>query len=108
MVNKRAIVTGGTGFVGSHLCQRLLEEGYRVICIDNLRTGSLENIAHLGDEANFEYVHHDVTEYIDRPGRVDEVYHFASPASPADFERIPIAILKVGALGTYNSLGFAK
>ena len=106
---KRALVTGGAGFIGSHLCERLLlGEGYEVLCVDNLRTGSLENIAHLQGEANFEYVHHDVTEYIDRPGRVDEVYHFASPASPADFERIPIPILKVGALGTYNSLGFAK
>src|SRR5918996_45762 len=106
---KRALVTGGAGFIGSHLCERLLlGEGYEVLCVDNLRTGSLENIAHLRDEANFEYVHHDVTEYIDRPGRVDEVYHFASPASPADFERIPIPILKVGALGTYNSLGLAK
>jgi dTDP-glucose 4,6-dehydratase len=106
---KRALVTGGAGFIGSHLCERLLlGEGYEVLCVDNLRTGSLENIAHLRDEANFEYVHHDVTEYIDRLGRVDEVYHFASPASPADFERIPIPILKVGALGTYNSLGFAK
>jgi dTDP-glucose 4,6-dehydratase len=79
-----------------------------VVCVDNLRTGSLENIAHLQGEASFEYVHHDVTEYIEYPGRADEVYHFASPASPADFERIPIPILKVGALGTYNSLGFAK
>jgi dTDP-glucose 4,6-dehydratase len=106
---KRALVTGGAGFIGSHLCERLLlGEGYEVLCVDNLRTGSLENIAHLRDEANFEYVHHDVTEYIECPGRVDEVYHFASPASPADFERIPIPILKVGALGTYNSLGFAK
>ena len=106
---KRALVTGGPGFIGSHLCERLLlGEGYEVLCVDNLRTGSLENIAHLRDEANFEYVHHDVTEYIDRPGRVDEVYHFASPASPADFERIPIPILKVGALGTYNALGLAK
>ena len=106
---KRALVTGGAGFIGSHLCERLLlGEGYEVLCVDNLRTGGLENIAHLRDEANFEYVHHDVTEYIEYPGRVDEVYHFASPASPADFERIPIPILKVGALGTYNSLGFAK
>jgi dTDP-glucose 4,6-dehydratase len=105
---KRALVTGGAGFIGSHLCEQLLSEGYRVVCIDNLRTGSLENIAHLQDDAGFEYVHHDVTTYIDCPGRVDEVYHFASPASPADFERIPIPILKVGALGTYNALGLAK
>jgi dTDP-glucose 4,6-dehydratase len=108
VAKKRALVTGGAGFIGSFLCERLLSEGYRVVCIDNLRTGSLENIAHLRDDADFEYVHHDVTTYIDCPGRVDEVYHFASPASPADFERLPIPILKVGALGTYNALGFAK
>ena len=108
MAKKRALVTGGTGFIGSHLCEMLLSEGYRVVCIDNLRTGSLENIAHLQEDAGFEYVHHDVTTYIDCPGGVDEVYHFASPASPADFERIPIPILKVGALGTYNALGLAK
>jgi dTDP-glucose 4,6-dehydratase len=104
----RALVTGGAGFIGSHLCERLLLEGYRVICMDNLRTGSMENIAHLQDDANFEYISHDVTTYIDCPGRLDEIYHFASPASPADFERIPIPILKVGALGTYNALGLAK
>jgi dTDP-glucose 4,6-dehydratase len=103
----RALVTGGAGFVGSHLCERLLSEGYRVVCMDNLRTGSLENIVHLEDEPDFEYVDHDVTTYINVPGELDEVYHFASPASPADFERIPIPILKVGALGTYNSLGLA-
>jgi dTDP-glucose 4,6-dehydratase len=79
-----------------------------VICVDNLRTGSLANIDHLRGDSNFEYVDHDVTTYIDCPGELDEVYHFASPASPADFERIPIPILKVGALGTYNSLGLAK
>jgi dTDP-glucose 4,6-dehydratase len=108
LAKKRALVTGGAGFIGSYLSERLLSEGYRVVCIDNLRTGSLENIAHLQDDADFEYVHHDVTTYIDCPGGVDEVYHFASPASPADFERIPIPILKVGALGTYNALGLAK
>lgn len=105
---RRALVTGGAGFLGSHLCERLLSEGLRVICMDNLRTGSLENIEHLRDDPNFDYVDHDVTTYIDVPGNLDEVYHFASPASPADFERIPIPILKVGALGTYNSLGLAK
>ncbi len=83
MAKKRALVTGGAGFIGSHLCEMLLSEGYRIICMDNLRTGSLENIAHLGDDAGFEYVRHDVTTYIDCPGGVDEVYHFASPASPA-------------------------
>ena len=108
MAKRNALVTGGAGFIGSHLCERLLLEGYRVVCMDNLRTGTMDNIAHLQDDANFEYVHHDVTTYIDYPGRLDELYHFASPASPADFERIPIPILKVGALGTYNSLGLAK
>jgi dTDP-glucose 4,6-dehydratase len=103
----RTLVTGGAGFLGSHLCERLLSEGYRVLCIDNLRTGSLENVAHLEGEADFEYVDHDVTTYIHVPGELDEIYHFASPASPKDFTRIPIPILKVGALGTYNALGLA-
>jgi hypothetical protein len=103
----RALVTGGAGFLGSHLCERLLSEGYRVVCMDNLRTGALENVAHLEGKADFEYVEHDVSTYIHVPGELDEVYHFASPASPKDFERIPIPILKVGALGTYNALGLA-
>jgi dTDP-glucose 4,6-dehydratase len=102
----RALVTGGAGFLGSHLCERLLAEGYRVVCMDKLRTGSLENIAHLKD-VDFEHIDHDVTTYIHFPGELDEIYHFASPASPKDFTRIPIPILKVGALGTYNSLGLA-
>lgn len=105
---RRALVTGGAGFLGSHLCERLLSDGYSVICMDNLRTGSLENLSSFADDPDFEYVEHDVTTYIEVPGELDEVYHFASPASPADFERIPIPILKVGALGTYNSLGLAK
>ncbi len=105
---RRALVTGGAGFLGSHLCERLLAEGRRVICMDNLRTGSLANLATFQNEPGFEYIEHDVTTYIDVTGELDEVYHFASPASPADFERIPIPILKVGALGTYNSLGLAK
>ena len=100
-------MTGGAGFVGSHLCERLLSEGYRVLCMDNLRTGALENVAHLADEADFEYIDHDVSAHINVSGNLDEIYHFASPASPKDFERIPIPILKVGALGTYNSLGLA-
>jgi dTDP-glucose 4,6-dehydratase len=104
----RALVTGGAGFIGSHLCERLLSEGYRVLCVDNLRTGSLENIFHLESDEDFEYLNHDVSAHISSPGEVDEVYHFASPASPADFERIPIPILKVGALGTYNALGLAR
>jgi dTDP-glucose 4,6-dehydratase len=106
----RALVTGGAGFLGSHLCERLLAEGYHVVCMDNLRTGSLENVAHLlegGEAEYFEYIDHDVTSYIHLSGELDEVYHFASPASPKDFKRIPIPILKVGALGTLNSLGLA-
>src|ERR687893_1912145 len=103
----RALVTGGVGFVGSHLCERLLSEGYRVLCLDNLITGTLENVAHLENEAHFEYVEHDVSTHIDVAGKLDEIYHSPSPASPKDFERIPIPILKAGALGTYNCLGLA-
>ena len=103
----RALVTGGAGFLGSHLCERLLAEGYRVVCMDNLRTGTLDNVSHLEGSPDFEYVDHDVTAHIRVPGELDEIYHFASPASPRDFERIPIPILKVGALGTYNALGLA-
>ena len=104
----RALVTGGAGFLGSHLCERLLDEGYGVVCMDNLRTGSLENVAHLLDDPGFEYVDHDVTLPVEIVGELDEVYHLASPASPTDFERIPIPILKAGALGTINALGLAK
>ena len=105
----RALITGGAGFIGSHLCERLLCEGYQVVCIDNLSTGILENVApFLASEANFEYIEHDVSVHIDLPGELDELYHFASPASPADFVRIPIEILKSGALGTHNCLGLAR
>jgi hypothetical protein len=105
----RALVTGGAGFIGSHLCERLLSEGYRVVCMDNLSTGLLENVAPLlASEADFEYIDHDVCLHIDFPGELDEIYHLASPASPADFERIPIEILKSGAMGTYNCLGVAR
>jgi dTDP-glucose 4,6-dehydratase len=107
VANERALVTGGAGFLGSHLCERLLSEGYHVVCMDNLRTGSLANVAHLVGEAHFEYTDHDVTSHINVAGELDEIYHFASPASPKDFSRIPIPILKAGALGTYNSLGLA-
>src|SRR5215207_6186133 len=101
----RALVTGGAGFIGSHLCERLLAEGYRVVCIDNLSTGVLQNVAPLLDrEDDFEYIDHDVSASLDVPGELDEVYHFASPASPADFGRIPIEILRAGALGTNHSL----
>jgi dTDP-glucose 4,6-dehydratase len=105
----RALVTGGAGFIGSHLCERLLSEGYQVVCMDNLSTGVLQNVApFLARDANFEYVDHDVSVHIDFPGELDEVYHFASAASPADFVRIPIEILKSGALGTHNTLGLAR
>jgi dTDP-glucose 4,6-dehydratase len=107
---QRALVTGGAGFVGSHLCERLLAEGFRVVCMDSLITSSLENIAHLlvGSEPDFEYIDHDVCLHIDFPGELDELYHFASAASPADFGRIPIEILMAGAQGTHNALGLAR
>jgi dTDP-glucose 4,6-dehydratase len=104
----RALVTGGAGFIGSHLCERLLAEGYEVLCMDNLITGSFENVASfLAHKADFEYIDHDLSTHIDVAGEVDEIYHFASPASPADFARIPIEILKTGALGTHNCLELA-
>ena len=102
-----SVVTGGAGFLGSHLCERLLGLGHRVWCLDNLDTGSLTNIAHLRDEA-FTFVQHDVTEHIDIPGDVDFVFHFASPASPIDYLRLPLQTLKVGSYGTHNALGLAK
>jgi dTDP-glucose 4,6-dehydratase len=101
------VVTGGAGFLGSHLCERLLSAGHKVWCLDNLDTGSLTNIAHLRDD-NFSFVQHDVTEYIDIPGDVDYVLHFASPASPIDYLRLPLQTLKVGSYGTHNALGLAK
>jgi dTDP-glucose 4,6-dehydratase len=104
----RALVTGGAGFVGSHLCERLLSEGYRVLCMDNLTTGSLDNIAHLANEPDLDYIDHDVSSHINAPGELDEIYHLASPASPKDFTRLAIPILKVGALGTHNCLGLAR
>ena len=101
------VVTGGAGFLGSHLCQKLLAAGHRVICLDNLETGSLENIAHIRDE-KFEFRHIDITEYVDIPEPVDFVYHLASPASPIDYLRLPLHTLKVGSLGTNHMLGVAK
>jgi dTDP-glucose 4,6-dehydratase len=103
----RALVTGGAGFLGSHLCERLLAEGYRVVCVDNLSTGTRENVADLEGDPGFEYVEHDVTLPLQIEGRLDEVYHFASPASPKDFERIPVEILRAGSLGTQNALDLA-
>lgn len=105
---KRALVTGGAGFVGSHLCERLLHEGYRVVCVDNLCTGTLENVAHLTNDPRFEFIEHDVTTRMNITGGLDEVYHFASPASPMDFERMPVRILQAGSVGTHNALGLAK
>ena len=103
----RILVTGGAGFIGSHLCDRLLAEGNDVIAMDNLITGSADNIAHLAGNRHFKFIFHDVTEYIYVPGHLDAVMHLASPASPVDFDRIPIQILKVGSLGTHNTLGLA-
>jgi len=103
-----AVVTGGAGFLGSHLCERLLKEGFKVICVDNLITGNTENIAHLAGNENFSFVKHDVTNYIFLPGRIDYILHFASPASPIDYLKLPIQTLKVGSLGTHKALGLAK
>jgi len=102
-----SVVTGGAGFLGSHLCEALLTAGHRVICVDSLETGSLANIAHLRDEA-FLYVPHDITVHIEVPEPVDFVYHLASPASPIDYLRLPLQTLKVGSVGTHNALGLAK
>jgi len=104
----RVVVTGGAGFLGSNLCRALLARGDEVVCLDNLITGSLDNIEDLFVEPGFTYVEHDVSTYVWVPGPVDSVLHFASPASPIDFARIPIQILKVGSLGTHNTLGLAK
>jgi len=103
-----SVVTGGAGFLGSHLCDRLLAEGHRVIALDNLLTGSTDNIAHLAGEPRFTFIKHNVTQHIYLPGRVDYVFHFASPASPIDYLELPIQTLKVGSLGTLNCLGLAK
>jgi len=100
-------VTGGAGFLGGHLCERLIAEGYLVLCVDNLSTGVRENVVHLEGDPGFEYVHHDITSPLRIEERLDEVYHFASPASPKDFDRIPVQILLVGSAGTHNALDLA-
>ncbi len=105
---KHAVVTGGAGFLGSHLCERLLAEGHRVTAVDNLLTGSRDNIAHLFGPPAFSFVEHDVTRPFEIAGPVDYVLHFASPASPIDYLELPIQTLKVGSLGTHNALGLAK
>ncbi len=101
------IITGGAGFLGSHLCDRLIAEGSRVVCVDNLDTGSLLNIEHIRDP-RFEFLQHDMIEHLEFPDPVDEVYHLASPASPIDYLRLPLHTLKVGSYGTHNALGLAK
>jgi dTDP-glucose 4,6-dehydratase len=103
----RIFITGAAGFLGSHLCDRFLKEGYEVVGMDNLITGDLKNIEHLFKIREFEFYHHDVTTFVHVPGRVDCVLHFASPASPIDYLKIPIQTLKVGSLGTHNCLGLA-
>lgn len=104
----RILITGGAGFLGSHLCDRFFNEGHRVVAVDNLITGNIDNIAHLIGQQGFEFIHHDVSNFIYVQGDVDAVLHFASPASPIDYLRYPIQTLKVGALGTHNALGFAR
>ena len=107
-MEKRILITGGAGFLGSHLCDRFIHEGYHVIAMDNLITGDLKNIEHLFKLKEFEFYHHDVTKFIHIPGTLDYILHFASPASPIDYLKIPIQTLKVGAMGTHNCLGLAK
>lgn len=105
---KRILITGGAGFLGSHLCDRFIKEGYHVIAMDNLITGDLRNIEHLFKLPNFEFYHHDVSKFIHVPGELDYILHFASPASPIDYLKIPIQTLKVGSLGIHNCLGLAR
>ncbi len=108
MARKRVLITGGAGFLGSHLCDRFIKEGYHVIAMDNLITGDLRNIEHLFKLEDFEFYHHDVSKFVHVPGELHYILHFASPASPIDYLKIPIQTLKVGSLGTHNLLGLAK
>jgi len=107
-MRQRVVITGGAGFLGSHLCDRFLSEGWSVLCVDNLLTGNRDNVAHLMDEEHFSFMEHDVTKFIDIEGPVDAILHFASPASPIDYLELPIQTLKVGSLGTHNALGLAR
>jgi dTDP-glucose 4,6-dehydratase len=108
MGKKRVLITGGAGFLGSHLCDRFLKEDYRVVAMDNLITGDLRNIEHLFKHPDFEFYHHDVSKFVHVPGELHYILHFASPASPIDYLKIPIQTLKVGSLGTHNLLGLAR
>ena len=108
MRKKTVVVTGGAGFIGSHLSDKLISEDFKVICLDNLITGSLNNVRGLLKDKNFKFIRHNVTKHIDIKGKVDYVLHFASPASPKDYLKFPIPTLKVGSLGTHNALGLAK
>lgn len=108
MAKKRTLITGGAGFLGSHLCDRFIKEGHHVIAMDNLITGDLHNIEHLFKHPDFEFYHHDVSKFVHVPGELDYILHFASPASPIDYLKIPIQTLKVGSLGTHNLLGLAR
>src|SRR4026209_1253003 len=108
MAKQRVLITGGAGFLGSQLCDRFIKEGYHVIAMDNLITGDLRNIEHLFKLKEFEFYNHDVTKFFHIPGKLDYILHFASPASPIDYLKIPIQTLKVGAMGTHNCLGLAK
>jgi dTDP-glucose 4,6-dehydratase len=107
-MTKRILITGAAGFLGSHLCDRFLKEGYTVVGMDNLLTGNIHNISHLFPLKEFEFYHHDITKFVHVPGNIDYILHFASPASPIDYLKMPIQTLKVGALGTHNLLGLAK
>lgn len=107
-MQKRILITGAAGFLGSHLCDKFIDEGYHVIAMDNLITGDVKNIEHLFKLENFEFYHHDVTKFVHVAGQLDYILHFASPASPIDYLKIPIQTLKVGSLGTHNLLGLAK